>query len=437
MKICDSCRSIYPSGFTHCPKDKATLRQTAELMPGMVIRDKYEIVEKIGAGGMASVYRARHLAFNEPRAIKVVCTAMMHDENFLRRFRNEAIITRKLQHYNAVRVDDIDTTDDGHPYIVMELVEGPNLRAVIEQEGPFPIVRALDLTRQVASALGAAHKLGITHRDIKPDNIVLVPMPDGGDLVKVLDFGIAKLRETGVKAKAYTATQSGMVIGTPQYISPEQASGGHGDKIDGRADLYSLGIVLYQMLTARLPFESDTPVGMLIHHLQTPAPPPSVVRPDLHIPEPISRLLLKSLEKNPNDRFQTAGELIAALDNPEQWAADEDMTCVMQALPPFPPNPPKVNPSKPAVTTVALPTPTTTPMTAPSAAPASAELTPEEMNRAAALLTRHVGPISRVLVKRLAPRASSLRMFYQLLGEHVDNKAERARFLRDAGFPES
>ena len=313
MKFCDVCHSTYPTEFSTCPKDQAPLRPATELMQGMVIRDKYEIVEKLGAGGMATVYRARHLVFNELRAIKVVSSRMMEDENFLKRFRNEAVITRKLQHPNAVRVDDIDTLEDGRPYIVMELVEGCDLRALIEQEGPLPVARALEITRQAAAALGAAHQLGITHRDIKPDNIVLIRQPDGKDVVKVLDFGIAKLREGAGEGAAYTATQTGMVIGTPQYISPEQAMGKRGEQIDGRADLYSLGIVLYQMLTARLPFESDTPMGLLLKHLQTPAPSPQEVRPDLNIPEPVSRLLLKCLEKDPANRFQSAEELIAAL----------------------------------------------------------------------------------------------------------------------------
>ncbi len=336
MKFCDVCHATYPTDFTSCPKDQSPLRLATELLQGMVIRGKYEILEKIGAGGMATVYRARHLVFNELRAIKLVSSRMMDDENFLKRFRNEAVITRKLQHGNAVRVDDIDTTEDGRPFMIMELVEGQNLRSVIEQEGPLPTPRALEITRQVASALGAAHKLGITHRDIKPDNIVLMTQA-GSEVVKVLDFGIAKLRES--EGSAYTATQTGMVIGTPQYISPEQAAGGRGDQIDGRADLYSLGIVLYQMLTGRLPFESDTPMGLLLHHLQTPAPSPQVLRPDLNIAAPVCQLLLKCLEKDPGKRFQSAEELTAALQNPERWASGAVTTSVTAAAPEAPAKP--------------------------------------------------------------------------------------------------
>jgi tRNA A-37 threonylcarbamoyl transferase component Bud32 len=330
MKYCDTCHATYPSDFSSCPKDQTLLRLTTDLVPGMVIRDKYEIVEKIGAGGMATVYRAKHLVFNEPRAIKVVSSRMMEDANFLKRFRNEAVIMRKLQHPNAVRVDDIDSIADGRPCIIMELVEGRNLRSVIEQEGPFPVARVLEIGRQAAAALGAAHRLGITHRDIKPDNIILRQQPDGKDLAKVLDFGIAKLKESE-SGGAYTATQTGTVIGTPQYMSPEQASGKRFDEIDGRADLYSLGVVMFEMLTGRLPFQSDTPMGMLLQHMKARVPPPREVRPDLNIPEGVSQLLMKMLEKDPGRRFQSAEEMIAALEHPDgrQFKAAATTTQVM------------------------------------------------------------------------------------------------------------
>src|SRR3954447_26541304 len=225
MKYCDTCRSNFPNDFTTCPKDQSALRFSSELIEGMVIRDKYQILRRIGAGGMATVYEAKHLAFNEIRALKVVNSRLAEDEAFLKRFRSEAVVTRKLQHPNAVRVDDFDTTEDGRPYIVMEYVEGMDLRHAIEKSGPFSIARTLNIGKQVASALAAAHKLGITHRDIKPDNILLIRQPDGTDEVKVLDFGIAKIRDTSDMGTGYTTTKTGVVVGTPQYMSPEQAMG--------------------------------------------------------------------------------------------------------------------------------------------------------------------------------------------------------------------
>src|SRR5215510_1697145 len=161
----------------------------------MVIRGKYEILSKVGSGGMASVYKARHVAFGEVVALKLVGTRLAGDADFLKRFRNEAIVTRRLQHPNAVHVDDLDSTEDGRPFIVMEYVDGRSLRELVRAEGPQPLARAVSVTRQVCSALAAAHALGITHRDIKPDNILLAHAADGSDVVKVLDFGIARVKE--------------------------------------------------------------------------------------------------------------------------------------------------------------------------------------------------------------------------------------------------
>src|SRR3954468_7483714 len=317
MKYCDACNSTYPNEFQTCPKDQAVLRALSELRTGMVIRDKYQILEKIGAGGMAVVYLAKHLAFNELRAIKVVNSRLLDDENFLRRFRSEAIITRKLTHPNAVRVDDLDSTEDGRPFMVMEYVHGKDLRHVIQASGPLPVRRSLGIARQAASALAAAHALGITHRDIKPDNILMTDTGDGTDLVKVLDFGIAKVREANMES-AHSSTKTGMVVGTPQYISPEQAMGRSGEQIDGRADLYSLGVVLYEMVTGRLPFESDTPMGMLLHHIQTTPPRAHEISPELRIPEALSVLLVHALEKDRTHRYQNAAEFMAALDDVEE-----------------------------------------------------------------------------------------------------------------------
>jgi serine/threonine protein kinase len=317
MKYCDECHSTYPPDFTTCPKDKSALRSLTELTPGAILRDKYEVLERIGTGGMATVYKARHVTFNEIKALKLVSNKLMDDQEFLRRFRTEAIITRKLHHPNAVALDDFDTTADGRPFIVMEYVQGRSLRSWIHDLGSLPPQRALNIAKQVAAALGAAHKLGIVHRDIKPDNIIVLPQNGGNDVVKVFDFGIAKMHKGGADiAGDHATTKTGMVVGTPQYVSPEQASGRIGDQIDGRSDLYSLGVVLYEMLTGRLPFKSDTPVGYLIHHLQTAPTPPQALRPPAHLNDGISALLMKALEKDRDLRFQSADEMIAALEKP-------------------------------------------------------------------------------------------------------------------------
>ena len=311
MKYCDTCHTTYPNEFSACPKDQAPLRETAEMVEGMVIREKYQIVRKIGEGRMATVYQAKHLTFNETRALKVLQNRLAQDEAFVNRFKSEAV-TRKLQHENVVRVEDFDFAEDDSPFLVMEYVDGKSLRSVMV-DGPMPPARAAGIARQIALALSAAHKLGITHRDIKPENILLVQQPDGRELVKVLEFGLAKVREqsTDLLPQYATTTKTAVVVGTPQYISPEQAMGKKGDDIDGRADIYSLGITLYEMLTGKLPFQSATPVGMLVQHITaTPKSPAELLAQP---PNPLSEIVMKAIQKSRDNRYQTADEMAAEI----------------------------------------------------------------------------------------------------------------------------
>ena len=282
----------------------------------MILRNKYEILARIGVGGMGAVYKGRHITFNELCAIKVVNDSIAGDKNFLQRFQTEAVVTRKLRHPNAVRVDDFDYTDDGRPFIVMELVEGRNIGEVLQNEGPLPVSRAVRIASQVAQALGAAHKLGFVHRDIKPGNIVLTTNDQGKEMAKVLDFGIAKLRQAPGEAQSgVTMTSTGMVVGTPLYMSPEQFMGKKaGEEIDGRTDLYSLGVVLYQMVTARLPFEGDTLYAIMMQHIEGNVRAPDELVPELKIPPVLSKVILKAIDKSRDLRFQNADEFIAALE---------------------------------------------------------------------------------------------------------------------------
>ncbi len=321
MKHCPVCSHSYPTNFRVCPQDNTALRETNEIVPGMVIRAKYQILERLGGGGMADVYRAKHLAFNEICAIKVVKASYADDAAFNNRFKGEAVLTRKLRHPNAIAVEDYDTTEDGRPYIVMEFVDGPNLRSVIDKEGALSVSRTLGISLQVARALAAAHKLGITHRDIKPDNILITQDQQGNEAAKVLDFGIAKVKEGAFTMAAYTATRKGVVVGTPQYMSPEQARGKVGTEIDSRADIYSLGVVIYEMITGKLPFASDTPMGYCLEHLHTMPVPPREFAAALDIPDGLSKLVMKALEKDREKRFSTIDEMIEALQDPERWAA--------------------------------------------------------------------------------------------------------------------
>jgi len=314
MKYCPSCHKTYPGDYNVCPADQTGLQSSHEFQPGMIIRNKYEILARIGIGGMGAVYKGRHVTFNEFCAIKVVNDSIAGDANFLQRFQTEAVVTRKLRHPNAVRVDDFDYTDDGRPFIVMELVEGLNVGEVLQAEGPLRVPRAVRIATQAARALGAAHKLGFVHRDIKPGNIILTVDEQGQETAKVLDFGIAKLRQA-VGDTQTGMTMTGMVVGTPLYMSPEQFMGKKaGEEIDGRTDLYSLGVVLYQMVTARLPFEGDTLYSIMMQHMQGTVRPPDELVPELNIPPALSRVILKSIDKSRELRFQSAEEFIAALD---------------------------------------------------------------------------------------------------------------------------
>ncbi len=313
MKICPQCQRSYPTSFAVCPQDGVRLTEPLEWAEGTVIRGKYRIVAKIGEGGMGAVYKALHMHFNESCALKVMSPNLASDASLVKRFGREAIIARKLRHKNAVKVEDFDETEDGRPFIVMEYIEGQSLKNLMTAAGPLPVARASSIIKQAAAALDAAHQLGLIHRDIKPDNIVLV-VSDGEEVAKVLDFGIAKIRGTNNNTSGMALTATGMVIGTPPYMSPEQARGADSEEIDGRSDIYSLGVVMYQMLTGLLPLKADTPLDMLFAQIQTPPTPIQQARPGLRISVQVGALVMKCLEKDPARRPQSGRELIEELE---------------------------------------------------------------------------------------------------------------------------
>ncbi len=315
MRTCPNCKTVYPMNVTFCLKDGTPLVEPGELAEGTVVHGKYRIISKTGQADMSTLYKALHLRLDEVRALKVMNAELARDPLFLKRFEQEALLTRKLQHPNVVRVDDIEETEDGRPFMVMEYIEGQNLKKVIQEEGPLPAWRVCSIARQVASALDAAHQLGMIHRDIKPDNIALIQTPSG-EQAKVLEFGVAKLKEARVGEAAGMLTLSGAlaVIGTPQYMSPELSMGKRGDELDGRSDIYTLGIVMYEMLTGALPFKSGTMMNMILAHVQTPPTPVQTVRPDVPIPEALASLVMKCLEKDRASRPSSAKAMVEELD---------------------------------------------------------------------------------------------------------------------------
>ncbi len=272
---------------------------------GLVIEDKYQILEKIGHGGMGVVYRARHTLMDREVALKVLHPHLVENEEFLRRFRHEAQVASKLNHPNAVMIYDFGIASK-LPYLVMEFVQGETLKDLIAKEGPISPTKLLPIMSQVFSALEEAHRLGIVHRDLKPDNFILSRREDGSIMARVLDFGIAKLLQKSDNAQQTLATQAGAFFGTPRYASPEQALG---KELDARADIYALGVILYESLSGELPFNSPSIMELLLKHLNQPPPPVRSKRPDLEIGEPVEAVVLKCLEKERDKRFQNVRAL--------------------------------------------------------------------------------------------------------------------------------
>jgi len=322
MKRCNICHATYPATFTHCPHDGSLLMEGNEWTDGAVIRGKYRILGKLGAGGMATVYKALHMGFDEVCALKVIHPQLAGDPSFVKRFGQEAALTRKLQHPNAVRVEDIDQADDGRPFMVMEFIEGKSLKDVIQRQAPLAVPRVCRIAKQVAGALEAAHQLGIIHRDIKPANILLTWPSGGEEVAKVLDFGIAKMKEVHLAADGATLTRTGTSIGTPAYMSPEQAMGTAGAALDGRADLYSLGVVMYEMLTGELPIQAESEVQMLIGQINTAPQPIRARRPEL--PEEIGAVVMQCLEKDPARRPASGAAVIARIEAAERGVGSSD-----------------------------------------------------------------------------------------------------------------
>jgi serine/threonine protein kinase len=271
---------------------------------GSTITGKYRIDTKLGAGGMGAVYRATRLLIGDVVALKILHSEQ-RDPTAPERFRREAQAAARLKHPNAVNIYDFGITDDGLQYLVMELVEGESLRRIIKQQGPVTPSASVEIANQVCAALDEAHRHSIIHRDIKPDNII-VNVTATGLRVKVLDFGIAKLRDD----VAGSLTQTGSIVGTSHYMSPEQCLG---EELDNRADIYSLGIVLYEMLTGTVPFNSPTPAAVVVQHVnQSPAPPRIL---NASIPASVESTVLHALEKRREDRPQSAGALAQELAN--------------------------------------------------------------------------------------------------------------------------
>jgi len=308
-KFCRNCgASLKSSSKTPTSATKTLVTPNLELGVGSTFADRYHIIEELGKGGMGTVYKARDINVDENVALKILNPEISSDEQTIKRFRNELKLTRKISHRNICRVYDLSEYEGIH-YISMEYVSGEDLKSLIHRIGQLTIGKALIIARQVCEGLAEAHRLGVIHRDLKPQNVMI----DREGNAKIMDFGIAR----SVKSKGIT--EEGLIMGTPEYMSPEQVEG---KDVDQRSDIYSLGIILYEMLTGRIPFEGKTPLSVAVK--QKSEKPLDPRRINSQIPDRISRLILKCLEKKPEERYQDVNGLLKEIKDIEKQMPDTD-----------------------------------------------------------------------------------------------------------------
>jgi serine/threonine protein kinase len=307
MKVCPVCNREYPNTMTLCSVDAAPLKPVGDPLLGQTLAGKYLVEKLIKGGGMGAVYRGKHLLMDKTVAIKVLRPALAVDDDVVARFSREAKAASRISHPHAVSVTDFGESENGVVFLVMEYLDGRTLKEIIRSEGPLPLKRVVEIIRQVTGALDAAHQQGVVHRDLKSDNIML-SQTNGGDWAKVLDFGIAKIRQPA-NVKDTDITAPNLVVGTPQYMSPEQCS--QSQPLDARSDVYSLGVIVYEMLAGRVPFTGESATMIMMQHVQDT--PSSILASRADLPPAVDGVITQALAKRPADRFQTAGELCAAL----------------------------------------------------------------------------------------------------------------------------
>ena len=322
MKVCPECAREYHEGEGYCPYDGTFLEevfmpasaQQPDDLVGQDLGGRYRILRELGAGGMGKVYEAEMPAIQKRVAVKVLRRGA--EERTVARFRQEARSASRIGHPNIVDIFDFGETEERRPFLVMELLEGCDLKQLIAQVGWLPPTRAMDIALQCCEALGAAHAAGIVHRDLKPENIFLTRRGERDDSVKVVDFGLAKMMDVDTSGDPKRKlTKTGTIFGTPKYMSPEQASG---KPTDHRADVYALGLVIYEMLCGRAPFDADSFLACINMHLSEPPPPMRERNPRCEVPLPVEAVVYRCLAKAAGDRPQSmeelARELVAALD---------------------------------------------------------------------------------------------------------------------------
>jgi eukaryotic-like serine/threonine-protein kinase len=290
---------------------------------GRLVADRYRVLATLGRGGMGAVYRVEHVMLKKELALKFLHPELGRLDEVARRFEREAEAAARLDHPNIIGVTDFGHTADGMLFLVMELLHGQSLTEIIRPDGvgrPLPVERALHIERQILRALEHAHSMGVVHRDLKPDNVMVITRDGERDIVKLLDFGIAKITAPldGTSPSGSALTQAGVVFGTPEYLSPEQAMG---EEADQRADLYSAGIVLYEMLAGKRPFDAPSKVQIVSMHLTQKAMPVTQAAPDAGVPRWLERVVERAMAKKRDERYSTAQQFLQALD----WSAGPSM----------------------------------------------------------------------------------------------------------------
>ncbi|MFH1438848.1 MAG: protein kinase [Pseudomonadota bacterium] len=303
---CPYCDSEHPDDARVCPSTGKELSRALKLVGGTI--DKYEILRLIGEGGMGAVYEARHSKIRRKVALKLLNQEFAQNAEVLARFEREARATGEIGHENIIEIYDIGRDEaTGATYLVLELLKGKTLQDLIDEKKGLAPQEAVDIMLQVLSALHASHSLGIVHRDLKPENIFLITLAGRKNWVKILDFGIAKIKETG---DAHKLTQTGTMMGTPYYMAPEQITGSR--NMDHRLDVYACGIILYQCVTGKVPYNAPTVPGLVYSILNATPESPVTTRPGT--PDELSDIILKSMAREPADRYQNVMEMAAALE---------------------------------------------------------------------------------------------------------------------------